>query len=613
MGILFAKRGITAESVVSQSAFHPFLRADFDIHKILLPYQNQFISQAEALFETPYPQLNASVYMQFVRNGNRSNYEGLYFKRRSMLTTFAMAELAEGKGRFTDRIIDGLWHIMEESTWILPAHNWSGKPVTGSVVSLPDTFSTEEPGDDMKHIDLFSASTGGQLAWLWYLTGDLLDKENPVIRRRLLTQLKQRILHPFYTYDHDWWMGTRGNVLNNWTPWIISNVLTVIALCEDDNEKRRFGVERCMTILDRYAVCLPDDGGCDEGPGYWDAAGGALFDCLEILYDISGGTINVFDDTLVRRFCEYIMHVSIKKDQYINFADASSKLHPDFRMIARMGQKVHSPRLSAFASHIVRNPEQCPISDTHSYRFYANLSDPIPEKQTFIPAPYIFFPDLQVAITQKENGMFLALKGGHNSESHNHNDVGQFILFDNGTPIIMDAGVEQYCKDTFSEKRYTLWAMRGRYHNIPEINGIEQQPGGQYHAQTLSYDENTGVLVLELKDAYPKEANICSYRRSAQLLDGIATITDMLKLNTPGSAAFHYLTVDEPVIDGNTIRFPSGHKAEFDPALHASVEPIDLKGGKIAREWQRETLYRITLKTPDNITDVAYKLTFSRA
>lgn len=283
MGPLFSARGITADAVVSRTDFKPLGIEHFDVQKQIAAAGASYVSKAEKLLDEPYPQLCASVYMQFIRNGNRSNYEALYFRRREMLTIFAIAELYEGKGRFTDRIIDGMWFIMEESSWIIPAHNWSGKPVTGGVVSLPDTFSTADDGDDMKHIDLFSAGTGGQMAWLWYVTAELLDKENPIIRTRLFSQLKQRILHPFYTCNHDWWMGTNGNALNNWTPWIISNVLTVIALCEDDDNLRRAGVEKCLVILDRYIAELPDDGGCDEGPGYWGVAGGSLFDCLEVL------------------------------------------------------------------------------------------------------------------------------------------------------------------------------------------------------------------------------------------------------------------------------------------------------------------------------------------
>ena len=616
MGAIFSARGITADAVVSRTDFRPFLMEDFSIQKLLAPYGEAFVTQAEKILDEPYPQLCASIYMQFVRNGNRSNYEALYFRRRSMLTTFAMAELYEGKGRFVDRIIDGVWFIMEESTWIIPAHNWSGKPVTGGVVSLPDSFSTSDDGDDMKHIDLFSAGTGGQMAWLWYLTGEILDRENPVIRKRLYSQLRDRILHPFYTYNHDWWMGTDGRTLNNWTPWIISNILTVIALCEDSDDLRRTGVSKCMEILDRYIAFLPEDGGCDEGPGYWGVAGGSLFDCLEVLYDLTEGQINVFDEPKIRRFCEYIMNVCIKEDQYINFADAASRLHPDFRMISRMGRKIASPRLSAFASTIIHAPEVCPLADAQSYRFYANLAEPIPQAQAFAPAEHTFFDDLQIAvsreITDNGVGMFFALKGGNNAESHNHNDVGQFILFDAGIPIIMDAGVEQYCRDTFSDKRYTLWAMRGNYHNIANINDVEQQPGGQYRAKVLSYHPETGALALDLKDAYPAEANIETYTRDAVLDGSTVTVHDALTLKAPGYADFHYLTVDEPVICGNEIRFASGHVAVFDPALTASVDSVALGGGKIASEWRRETMWRITLSTKDGITACEHTLIFNR-
>jgi hypothetical protein len=37
-----------------------------------------------------------------------------------------------------------------------------------------------------------------------------------------------------------------------------------------------------MIGLDSYLNSLGEDGGCDEGPSYWFAAGGSVFDCLEL-------------------------------------------------------------------------------------------------------------------------------------------------------------------------------------------------------------------------------------------------------------------------------------------------------------------------------------------
>lgn len=612
MGTIFADRGITAAGKILPIAdFKLFLDDKYDLESGLKRYGAKYIAAAEKDLETPYPMLNATQYMEYARIGNRSNFEGLYFRRRGMVTTFVLAELAEKKGRFTDRIIDGVWHIMEESTWILPAHNNTNKNNPGT--PLIDAFFTAEEDDDVKHIDLFSATTGSMMAWLWYVTADILDPQTPVIRRRMLSQLQQRILHPFYTYEHDWWMGVRGNRLNNWTPWIISNVLNVVAFCEADDAKREAAVEKSLVILDRFTRDYPSDGGCDEGPGYWGAAGASYFDCLELLYDLSGGRIDVFDDVLVNKMCEYIMNFSINSGTYINFADAASHIRPNYRMIHRMGRRLNNPRLCAFAASIIASPDMVGVNTSHSYRFYKDLQEPAPAEVPFVPHEKIWYDGLQVAITNDpKSGLFLALKGGCNGESHNHNDVGQFILFDKGEPVILDAGVEQYCRDTFSSRRYTLWAMRSSYHNIPEISGVEQQPGGKFHADVVAYEEATGALTLELKNAYPAEANIDSYRRTAMLADGTVTVTDTIALTAPGSVNFHYITIDKPEFEGNTIRFPSGQVAQFDESLVPSVDEIDLKKGKISREWRRESLWRINLTSKEDITSAVFTMTIAK-
>ena len=66
-------------------------------------------------------------------------------------------------------------------------------------------------------------------------------------------------------------------------------------------------------------------------------------------------------------------------------------------------------------------------------------------------------------------GLYLAAQGGHNAESHNHNDVGNFIVYADGQPAIIDVGVETYTAKTFSSQRYEIWTMQSAYHNLPSI------------------------------------------------------------------------------------------------------------------------------------------------
>src|SRR5919202_1922411 len=68
-----------------------------------------------------------------------------------------------------------------------------------------------------------------------------------------------------------------------------------------------------------------------------------------------------------------------------------------------------------------------------------------------------WMPGIQVMTARVKDGssqgLYLAAQGGHNAESHNHNDVGNFLVYADGKPAIIDVGVETYTAKTFSAKR----------------------------------------------------------------------------------------------------------------------------------------------------------------
>ena len=81
------------------------------------------IELAEQAAKEDLTVLRATLYMDYKRNGNRTRYQDVYFARRDHLLYLMMGECAEGKGRFIDAIIDHVWAVCEETTWVLPAHN----------------------------------------------------------------------------------------------------------------------------------------------------------------------------------------------------------------------------------------------------------------------------------------------------------------------------------------------------------------------------------------------------------------------------------------------------------------------------------------------------------
>ena len=150
---LFKERKITAQNVLKLEDFR--LCADEKEIKFCPEKIDKIVKKAESYLEYQLPVLPATVYLEYKINGNRSHYQDIYFKRRTMALELAVAEAYENQGRFTGKLLDVVWAIMEESTWIIPAH-LSRNP-THSEWGLPPVFNEER----LHGIDLFSASTAG--------------------------------------------------------------------------------------------------------------------------------------------------------------------------------------------------------------------------------------------------------------------------------------------------------------------------------------------------------------------------------------------------------------------------------------------------------------------
>ncbi len=82
------------EILIPQNEWHPYPtvseREEWD--QIPDAIQHKIIEKAESFSELEVPPLPASVYLQFKRNGNRSNYQDLWFERRSRLHYLVTAE-----------------------------------------------------------------------------------------------------------------------------------------------------------------------------------------------------------------------------------------------------------------------------------------------------------------------------------------------------------------------------------------------------------------------------------------------------------------------------------------------------------------------------------------
>ncbi|WP_212004595.1 heparinase II/III family protein [Chitinophaga sp. HK235] len=560
------------------------------------------IKKATGYLHYEWPGIPATTSLLIVRTGNRSDYQAIANRKREALATLLLAEILEHKGRFTDDIINGVWSVCEESFWGASAHLPKGKDYAG----LPDVSSP--------FVELFSAETATLLAWVDYYVGDQLDAVSPQIRKRIYEETDKRIFQPLMTKHHGW-MGnaSSGRRPNNWNPWICSNWLNAVLLLEKDEHKRISAVQHILLTLDNFLDPYPADGGCDEGPGYWGAAAASLFDNISLLDLATHHAFNyVFQDDKVRKMGQFIYQAQISERYFLDFADADPQPGMDGMMIYRFGKAIADTDMMRFGAYYFREDR----TFGGNYHFFRNffslfLQQEVKATPKGLPMPQnVWWPDLQVMVARDHggnvSGFYVAAKGGSNDESHNHNDVGNYIVYYDGLPVIIDVGRGTYTARTFSDKRYDIWFNRSDYHNLPDVNGYTQLPGPRYKATQVEYKSAAGYsqLSLDLTATYPEAAGIEQWKRSIRLNRRRSVqIEDQVSLKAAGTFIQHLMTcypvsILQPgklVIHTTSRDFMVSYPAR---QLEASVEKVTLQTMEdqgIRQKWG-DNIYRVSFK-----------------
>ncbi len=472
-----------------------------------------YIANAEKYLDYSWPVVKATDYLEFIRSGNRR--QEAYAACSNALVSLVMGELIEGKGRFLDQIINGVWYYCEQTWWGWSAHLYFQKASYG----LPDI---NEPT-----VDLGVGEVTSNLAWTYYLFKNEFDRIHPLISSRLRLEIFRKALDPYFERFDFGYMGFKGGRPNNWNPWVNYNMLTSYLLMETDHERKVARVEKIINSLDKFLNGYPDDGGCDEGPSYWGAAGALLYESLEILKNATGGKFNVFDNQLIKNIGSFFYKVNIHAPYFINFADADARTGGNASAVYRFGKATGDTLLQQFGAYLARlnkfgeGPFSGKIFDQIKNIFL--LDEILNAKAAEALVADFWLPETEIAGARDKggsySGFFFGAKGGFNAESHNHNDVGSCVLYYDGKPCLIDVGREEYTAKTFSSKRYEIWTMQSGWHNLPVINGIEQKDGAKFKAKNSSFsaDSKQVTFSTDIAGAYPPEARVNKWVRTYTL------------------------------------------------------------------------------------------------
>ena len=554
--------------------------------------RQSYIQYGEQYLGKPWTVLPWTVFAENKQTGNRVNYEAICFEKRRQMAAIVMAEIMEGKGRFMGDIIDGMGSFCEETWWGIPAH-----------------YPKAIPLSEWQEVDLFNAETASLIVWTRYMLEKQFDAFSPDLCQRIDREIERRILQP--AVERDYWWKTAGM---NWNPWICSNWLACILICEKDETRKATAIAQIKNATQAFIDAYPEDGGCDEGPGYWDRAAASMFEIMRLL---DFGTV----DQKVQRMASYAYKTYIGNDYCVCFADAhENKAVQQVNIVYPFGLWLNDQTMREFGAYLGRqkgvltNPAALydksgnfPTLGRELF-FLRHIRDFIAEQPCEPLLKDVWLPDLQIMTTRRGN-LYVAMKGGNNGESHNHNDVGSFIVYgsqESGvrskeqlSPLFIDPAVGEYTAKTFSDDRYSIWTMQSQYHNLPQINGIDQKDGKEYAAKVVSHKD--GQLTLDIAGAYPVEAAVKSWKRTVLAMKSGISMTEDYELSEYRQpTCLMLMTLDPEALQ--RIHFDANQ-------LSATIEDISDKLDPLLQHMWGQKMYRIILTVKSTKTKNKIKYT----
>lgn len=547
----------------------------------------QMIGRAEALLTEPLPDQPDDLYLDYSRTGNRTRWQNVAGARRGRLAPLVIAECLEDHGRFLPAIEELVAALCSERTWVMPAHDGSLANFHGRAVD----------------IDLASSALGWQLATTAYLLGDRLDLQT---RALIDDNLARRVTEPFMGMisgrrGRNWWLTTT----NNWNAVCLAGVAGTGLASVASREERAQLVAAAEAYSQFFLEGFTPDGYCSEGLGYWNYGFGHYVLLAETLHQATGGQVDLLARPQVRAPASFGARIEIVGGVSPAFADCSINARPDpvtmYFVNRRLGLGLRAydelPPGAGLGS--------LPLAVMLAFPTSASRTPPVTQSAAG-PGLREFFDSAGVLICRPQPNspcrMGVALKGGHNAEHHNHNDVGSYVVVVGTQPVLLDPGSEVYTARTFSDRRYESKLLNSWGHPVPVVAGRLQRTGSDARARIVKteFTAAADTLVLDITSAYEapdleRLERTFTYSREGA---GSLTVSDHVVFASPQSFGTALITLGQWDQSGpGTLTIQDGEEAVEVEVSCADGELV-IRAEQILEDGPHPTRLGINLAQP---------------
>lgn len=552
------------------------------------------------LLAEPIPQLPFSLYKLFDTTGERVQFQDAYFRRRQRLQVFTVMVLLDDSRPALEALEDTLWAICDEYSWCLPAH-MGGLSISGG----------EAAEAHRCELDLFACETAFYLSEILHLLGDRLS---PVVAARLRREVMKRVIEPYASFGPARWWETSDM---NWGAVCAGSIGAALMYLIPEDEKLAPLLYRIHSTMQSFLSGFPADGACLEGIGYWNYGFGFFVYYAALLKQRTAGAIDMLQDEHVREIALFQQRSYLNEDVVISYSDAPQRYHFNLGLthyLKRCFSELEVPDMRYRTG--LQDNDGC-------YRF-------VPYIRSLVWGD----PDLAgsawqtSAYTMEESGLFVSryvlaeqvtafsVKGGHNDEPHNHNDLGSFILYADGVTYLVDPGAGVYTKAYFGEARYDFIHTGSHGHSVPRIDGVRQSTGRERAAQLLEAvsDEWQDRVRLDLTAAY-EVGHLRTYVRqfAFEKEARVLSIVDQFEFETaPTSLIEQFVTFLVPVEAApGVVRIARAGEAGVE--LHYDAEQwrcVLLEEPFVPEDGERATLHIIQLEARRTSLTADYPFSF---
>ena len=444
--------------------------------------------KAEGFLGRPIPELTDELYRDFQKTGSRERFMNVYGERLERAKAFGLAEALENQGRFIAPMRESIQAILNEPSWVISAHDFDCMVYSGKKMD----------------VDLGASDRAATLSTLISWHGEALGRETvertqAEIRRRIVEPLRKRIAGDTSVC---WWV----NADTNWNAVCLANTVYSALAAVPDKAVRTEVVGAAMTFINKFLDGFTMDGYCSEGIGYWEYGFSHFVLLAERLLLASEGKINLYQDPLVPRIVTNPARLELSSGVYPAFADGGPNPRVSPWLLTMLSRRfaMESPPGKMAA---IDSGRWTPLSVLDM----ALAAPSAPEQRMALEplSPLRGWFDVAGILVSRpadpKKGLCAAMKGGHNAELHNHNDLGSYVVTAGEGAVLLDPGCEVYTKSTFSDRRYDSKVLSSYGHSVPVVDGQLQATGRQAEAKILKtlFTPARDEFALDLTSAYP--------------------------------------------------------------------------------------------------------------